>query len=93
MGPGVRRDDVGILRAIVRADGITCLTGKSANCCPAPFAKIFPFPPDPNQIYIDHVPPPQRGVSRSSRTRGGMRWTRQRRACDVSQGELNLVSD
>src|SRR5882762_8394460 len=32
------------------------------------------------------------GVSRSSRTRGGMRWTRQRRACDVIAGR-GLVSD
>ena len=32
------------------------------------------------------VSPPTRGVSRSSRTRGGMRWTRQRFARDVSQG-------
>ena len=33
-----------------------------------------------------------RGVSRSSRTRDGMRWTRQRRACDVIAGRLS-VSD
>jgi hypothetical protein len=39
------------------------------------------------------VSPHMRGVSRSSRTRGGMRWTRQRRAHRQSQGELNLVSD
>src|ERR1700687_16030 len=43
---------------------------------PVLFAKIFPFPPDPNQIYIPRRPAPHRGVSRSSRTRGGMRWTR-----------------
>jgi hypothetical protein len=48
--------------------------------CPAPFAKIFLFRPDPNQIYIPRCLVPHRGVSRSSRTRGGMRWTRQRRA-------------
>ena len=29
-----------------------------------------------------------RGVSRSSRTRGGMRWTRQRWACDVIAGRV-----
>jgi hypothetical protein len=38
-----------------------CLTGKSPNCCPAPFAKIFPFPPDPNQIYIVSHPVPKEG--------------------------------
>ena len=34
----------------------------------------------------------KRGVSRSSRTRGGMRWTRERQARRQSQGEMNLVS-
>jgi hypothetical protein len=43
-------------------------------------AKIFPFRPDPNQLYIPCRLVPSRGVSRSSRTRGGMRWTRQRQA-------------
>ncbi len=36
--------------------------------------------------------PNERGVSRSSRTRGGMRWTRQRRACGRIAGRGNLVS-
>jgi hypothetical protein len=36
--------------------------------------------------------PGKRGVSRSSRTREGMRWTRQRRRAGYSQGE-SLVSD
>jgi hypothetical protein len=50
--------------------------------CPvqSPFAKIFPFPPTPNQIHNFRHPVPQRGVSGSSETRGGMRWTRQRQA-------------
>jgi hypothetical protein len=34
------------------------------------------------------VSSPRRGVSRSSRTRGGMRWTRQRWACDVIAGRV-----
>ena|ERR1700736_2623248 len=55
---------------------------------PAPFAKIFPFPLDPNQIYKPRRPVPTRGVSRSSRTRGGMRWTRQRFARDVMAGRF-----
>src|SRR6266478_5597015 len=29
-----------------------CPTGKSVNCCPAPFAKIFPFRLYPNHFYI-----------------------------------------
>jgi hypothetical protein len=55
-----------------------CLTGKSARpsiSCPVPFAKIFLFTITPNQIYIHRRLIPQRGVSRSSRTRDGMRWT------------------
>src|SRR5882672_10413315 len=32
------------------------------------------------------IPPHQRGVSRSSETRGGMRWTRRRQARNVMQG-------
>jgi hypothetical protein len=54
-------------------------TGKSVSLlisCLGPFAKIFLFPPDPNQFTDSRRPVPQRGVSRSSRTRGGMRWTR-----------------
>src|SRR5712664_4841847 len=37
-----------IWRAFVRP----CPTGKSVNCCPAPFAKIFLFRLYPNHIYI-----------------------------------------
>src|ERR1700722_8557439 len=43
--------------------------------CPAPIAKIFPFPSDANHLLIPRRPVPQRGGSRSSRTRDGMRWT------------------
>src|SRR5882672_3242386 len=48
--------------------------------CPAPFAKIFLFASNPNQFTESHRPVPQRGDRASSRARGGMRWTRQRRA-------------
>jgi hypothetical protein len=43
---------------------------------PAPFPKIFRFVADPNHFYIPAVSLHMRGVSRSSRTRSGMRWTR-----------------
>jgi hypothetical protein len=40
------------------------------------------------------IPPHYRGVSRSSRTRGGMRWTRQRFARNVIAGRVErFVSD
>ena len=43
----------------------------------SPFAKIFDFA-GPKSPIIPCRPVPQRGGSRSSRTRGGMRWTRMR---------------
>jgi hypothetical protein len=54
------------------------LSARRANqghVCPSPFAKIFPFSFHPNHFYIRHRPVPQRGGSRSSRTRDRMRWT------------------
>ena len=63
-----------------------CPTGKSEKSCPVLFAKIFLFSTDPNHLYNLRRPIPQRGYSRSSRMRGGMRWTRQRRARKSSQG-------
>jgi hypothetical protein len=36
------------------------------------------------------VSPEKRGVSRSSRTRDGMRWTRQRQACGVFAGRFSV---
>jgi hypothetical protein len=43
--------------------------------CPVLLAKRFRFALAPNQIYISRRLVPQRGGSRSSRTRDGMRWT------------------
>jgi hypothetical protein len=50
----------------------------------SPLQKIFRFSPDPNHPHIPAVSSHLRGGSRSSRTRGGMRWTR--RAPDESAG-------
>jgi hypothetical protein len=36
--------------------------GQITESCPAPFAKIFSFSPDPNQQYIARRPVPQRGA-------------------------------
>jgi hypothetical protein len=38
-----------------------CLTGKSTIFRPAPFAKIFRFPFDPNHLYIVSRPIPHKG--------------------------------
>src|SRR5260370_601711 len=47
--------------------------------CPAPFAKIFRFTPDPNHFYISRHPVPHRGAFRAIVTDVGygMRWTLQ----------------
>src|SRR5207249_5064536 len=41
----------------------------SEMACPAPFAKIFPFRPDPNQMHIQTVPS-LRGAARDRHGRG-----------------------
>jgi len=52
------------------------------------------FTATPNQRLSLHRPTPQRGGSRSSRTRGGMRWTRQRRrAIGVAGRALNRACE
>ncbi len=48
----------------------------SEMACPAPFAKIFLFRPDPNQFTDSHRPVPQRGVAHVINVGHGMRWTR-----------------
>jgi hypothetical protein len=69
--------DAGVTKA--SGEPRNCLTGKSDRLqivrCPALFAKRLRFAPTPNHFYIHHRPVPQRGGSRSSRTRGRMRWT------------------
>jgi hypothetical protein len=66
---------VGSIRATDYGVGF-CPTGKSAETCPAPLAKIFLFCSYANQFTNFPVSFLWRGVSRSSRTRDGMRWTR-----------------
>ena len=46
---------------------LACLV--RANQCPAPFAKIFPFPPDPNHFTILRHPGPHRGAFRDRHER------------------------
>ena len=72
----------------------TARHGQISKSCPALIRKIFPFPLDPNQLYNPSPSRPQRGGSRSSRTRGGMRWTRQRRRANGVAGRvlIGLVS-
>ena len=71
-------------------------TGKSViatKTCPALSAKIFRFRRRANQFYqLAPSHPRKRGVSRSSRTRDGMRWTRQRWRAELFAGRF-LVSE
>src|SRR6266852_1982917 len=88
------RDTSGICyrrRAVICPSG-GLLTGLSSLISDFPKNISVPTPPK-SLLELSH-PTPQRGVSRSSRTRGGMRWTRQRFACDGIAGRVErLVSD
>ncbi len=52
--------------------------GKSPKTCPAPLRKIFRLTLRANQFFNSARLIRMRGGSRSSRTRGGMRWTQWR---------------
>ena len=71
-------------RAFARSIGCRprtdCLTGKSVNPVQPPLQKYFCSRLTQITSISPAVPPHSRGVSRSSRTRVGMRWTRQRLA-------------
>jgi hypothetical protein len=45
--------------------------GQITESCPAPFAKIFSFLPDPNQMYM-----PRRPVPKEGRCARHERWVR-----------------
>ena len=62
-----------------RTGRLICPTGKSVNCCLAPFAKIFPFSFYPNHFYIPAVSP-HRGAYRDRHGRGAGCGGRGRRA-------------
>jgi hypothetical protein len=70
----LRRESVMRSRADIELDhaGIAsnvCLTGKSANQCPALSAKIFRFTSAPNHFYIPRHPGPHRGAFRDRHER------------------------
>jgi hypothetical protein len=80
--------------AYVRAGRVRQIspTGKSLriirNESQAPFAKIFLFSPDPNQMHIQGVPCPQEGRFAIVTDVGcGMRWTRQRQVSNSKPDE------
>src|ERR1700676_4296768 len=91
-GPGAAH---GVLEEGVR-ETPQGLVGMGAGICPSgcflnrvstPLCKnISLHPSGKSSLQLRAIPPHKRGVSRSSRTRGGMRWTRQRFAHDGTEG-------
>ena len=82
------RNDGGVGWCVIKS-ALLCLTGKSlglAIFCPALLREIFCFRFSEICVLIRSSRPTARGVSRSSRTRGGMRWTRRCRVRMISQG-------
>src|SRR5216683_1439122 len=73
---------------------LICPTGTLRKILSSPLCKnISLHPSGKSSLQIRAIPPHKRGVSRSSRTRGGMRWTRQRFARDGIAGQVErLVS-
>ena len=78
------RDTSGICsqRRVVICPSGGLLTGVSSPLC----KNISLHPSGKSSLQIRAIPLHKRGVSRSSRTRGGMRWTRQRFARDGIAG-------
>src|SRR6187200_972293 len=68
------------------------ITSDYQKSCQALEAKIFRLTCRANHSYR-FARLTRQGALRTSRTRGGMRWTRQRRARKGSRGGLNSVSD
>ena len=82
------------LRGLLTMRGLSKPDGQISDLAVQPHFQNLPIPTYPKSILELSHPVPQRGVSRSSRTRGGMRWTRQRFARDGIAGRVErLVSD
>ena len=66
-----------------------CPTGAGSKILSSPLCKnISLHPSGKSSLQIRAIPPHNRGVSRSSRTRDGMRWTRQRFARNGIAGQV-----
>jgi hypothetical protein len=65
----------------------------SEMACPAPFAKIFPFSLDPNQMHIQAVPSLRGAIARRHERGAGCGGRESVRRARQSQGEMNLVSE
>jgi hypothetical protein len=73
---------------------VICPSGCFLNRVSSPLCKnISLHPSGKSSLQIRAMPPHKRGVSRSSRTRGGVRWTRQRQARNVMQGGFSGIRE
>src|SRR5260370_37551733 len=75
------------------AETKTCPTGKSANSCLALIEKIFRLTRRANHLYKSGRLARKRGGSRSSRTWGGMRWTRQLQRANGVAGRVLWIRE
>ena len=66
-------------------------TGKSPESPSSPFGKNILIFRNRKSVYIPPVSPDERGGSRSSRTRGGMRWTRELRLTSATRADGEVV--
>jgi hypothetical protein len=77
-----------------RRCGVICPSGVLSTGVSTPFCKNISLHPSGIISTNSRHPTPQEGRWPSSRTRGGMRWTRQRFACNGIAGRVErLVSD
>ena len=66
-------------------------TGKSPKSPSSPLGKNILIFRSRKPVYIPPVSPDERGGSRSSRTRGGMRWTRKLRLTSATRADGEIV--
>jgi hypothetical protein len=87
---GVRETPQGL----VGMGAVICPSGVMLKRLSIPLCKnISLHPSGKSSLQIRAIPPHKRGVSRSSRTRGGVRWTRQRQARNVTQGGFSGIRE
>jgi hypothetical protein len=76
----IKSDKAGNTAELLKRLNLILPDGQISESCPAPFAKIFLFSPDPNHFYIPRRPTPLEGRIAIVTDAGGMQWTRQRLA-------------
>ena len=92
------------LREVARSKTMSPLNGtdfaRRANhfvfsemACPAPFAKIFPFSPDPNQMHIQTVPSHRGAIARRHERGAGCGGSESVRRCQGMAGRVDKARE